>query len=109
MCSCSNSKSNKVSDGGDGDGHPGMLHGLAQPLHHALALVLLGQGVPTLDDDEHVVDADPDGDEGEDVVGLVVLHPKHEHDAKSCTKTENAGEHSGGRKIETNLGGDKKE
>ena len=69
MCSCSNSKSNKVSDGGDGDGHPGMLHGLAQPLHHALALVLLGQGVPTLDDDEHVVDADTEHQEGDDGVG----------------------------------------
>ena len=69
MCSCSNSKSNKVSDGGDGDGHPGMLHGLAQPLHHALAPVLLGQGVPTLDDDEHVVNADTEHQEGDDGVG----------------------------------------
>ena len=69
MCSCSNSESNKVSDGGDGDGHPGMLHGLAQPLHHALALVLLGQGVPTLDDDEHVVDANTEHQEGDDGVG----------------------------------------
>ena len=51
----------------------------------------------------HVIDPDPNGDEGEDVVGLVVLHPKHEHYAKSCTKTENTGEHSGRREVETNL------
>ena len=57
----------------------------------------------------HVVNPDPDGDEGEDVVGLVVLHPKHEHDAKRRTKSENAGEHSGSREVETNLGKDKKE
>ena len=36
-------------------------------------------------------------------MGLVVLHPKHEHYAKSCTKTENTGEHSGRREVETNL------
>ena len=57
----------------------------------------------------HVVDPDPNGDEGEDVVGLVVLHPKHEHDAKSRTKSKDAGEHSGSREVETNLGKDKKE
>ena len=51
----------------------------------------------------HVVNPDPDGDEGEDVVGLVVLHPKHEHDAKSGAKSENAREHSGSKEVETNL------
>ena len=41
-------------------------------------------------------------------MGLVVLHPKHEHDAKSGAKSENAREHSGSREVETNLGKDKK-
>ena len=78
------------------------------PLWQGKALVLFQQVVPALHDDKHVVDPDPDGDEREDVVGLVVLHPKHEHYAKSRTKPKNAREHSGRREVETNLGRDKK-
>ena len=73
------------------------------PLWQRKSLVLLEQVVPALHDDEHVVDADPDGDEGEDVVGLVVLHAQHKHDAEGRPKTENAREHAGCREVETNL------
>ena len=73
------------------------------PLWQRKSLVLLKQVVPALHDDEHVVDADPDGDEGEDVVGLVVLHAQHKHDAEGRPKTENAREHASCREVETNL------
>ena len=92
------------------------------PLWQWKALVLFQEVVPALHDDKpwvervqrvifcflHVVNPDPDGDEGEDVVGLVVLHPKHEHDAKSGAKSENAREHSGSKEVETNLWKNKK-
>ena len=78
------------------------------PLWQGKALVLLQQVVPALHDDEHVVDPDANGDEGEDVVSLVVFHPKHEHDSKSRSKTKNTREHSSRGKVKTNLSKDGK-
>ena len=53
------SESHDVSDGGDGDGDAGVLHGERNLLlHRANVLVVLLEVAHALQDDEHVVDAD---------------------------------------------------
>jgi len=61
----SDSEDDEVRQAGDRDGHAGVLHGPADVLH-AVSLAL--QVVEALHDDEHVVDADAQEQEGDDVV-----------------------------------------
>ena len=83
-----------VSEGGDGDGHPGVLHRLAKPVNFTLSRMLMGksqlqneplsefcghrgglEGVEGLGDHEDVVNADAEEDEGDDGVGGGVEQP----------------------------------
>ena len=68
-----------VGERGDGDGDAGVLHGQPDPLRHrGDRLLLLGEVVEALHDDEHVVDADAEHQEGHDAVDRRVVEP-HRH------------------------------
>ena len=72
----------EVRERGDGDGHARVLHRPPEPLRHApRAELLLAQRVPTLDDDEHVVNPNPEHEEGDDGVGWGVPEPYGRADA----------------------------
>ena len=51
-----NPEGHEVCERGDGDGHARVLHRPPEPLRHTpRAEMLLAERVPTLDDDEHIV------------------------------------------------------